>query len=129
MLAAASASSATRSPGVVAYPELKPLLEEVKPEHFHDETHRALRAHLVDGAPLDDAGVGLLAELDARADRRGRSTPTSAPSSCSGLGERALQEDLQTADFARTRQIQEQILDIREALAAVRRRTAELPEI
>ena len=35
--------------GVVAYPELKPLLEEVKPEHFHDETHRRLRAHLVDG--------------------------------------------------------------------------------
>ena len=28
------------------------------PEHFHDETHRALRAHLVDGAPLDRDCVG-----------------------------------------------------------------------
>ena len=113
--------------GVVAYPELKPLLEEVKPEHFHDETHRRLRAHLVDG----DA---------ARRRRASPSSPSStrAPTSEAidvnvgtelllALGERALQEDLQTADFARTRQIQEQILQLREAQADVRRR-ASLPD-
>jgi DNA primase len=107
--------------GVVAHPELKSLLEGVKPEHFHDETNRRLRAHLVDGEPLDDAGVGLLAELDARADEEGIDADVGTELLLR-LGERALQEDLQTADLDRTRQIQEQILRLREAQADVRRR-------
>jgi hypothetical protein len=112
--------------GVVAHPELRPLLEEVRPEHFHDDTHRRLRAHLVDGEPLDDAGVGLLAELDARADEEGIDVDVGTELLLR-LGERALQEDLQTADLDRTRQIQDQILRLREAQADVRRR-ASLPE-
>jgi DNA primase catalytic core len=107
--------------GVVAHPELKSLLEGVKPEHFHDETNQRLRAHLVDGEPLDDAGVGLLAELDARADEEGIDADVGTELLLR-LGERALQEDLQTADLDRTRQLQEQILRLREAQADVRRR-------
>ena len=112
--------------GVVAHPELMPLLAELTPEHFDDEPHRALREHLVDGEPLDADGVALLAELDARGRARGdrRDVGTEL---LLALGERALQEDLQTADFARTRQIQEQILQLREAQADVRKR-ASLPD-
>ena len=73
--------------------------------------------------PLDDDGVALLAELDARAEREGIDENVGTELLLA-LGERALQEDLQHADFARTRQIQEQILRLREALTAVRRRTA-----
>ena len=58
--------------GVVAYPELKPLLAEVKPEHFHDEAAPARSARTSSTAtPLDGDGVALLAELDARAAERG----------------------------------------------------------
>jgi DNA primase len=109
--------------GVVGYPELKPLLEEVKPEHFHNELHRRLRAHLVDDEPLDRDGTALLAELDARAQSEAIDANVGTELLLK-LGERALREDLQTADFARTRQIQEQILRLREAQADVRRRAA-----
>jgi hypothetical protein len=112
--------------GVVAHPELTALLEEVKPEHFHNEMHRRLRAHLVDGVALHDDGVALLAELDARATNEGIDVNVGTELLL-GLGERALQEDLQHADFARTRQIQDQILRIREAQADVRKR-ASLPD-
>jgi DNA primase len=55
--------------GVIAHPSLTKLLAELTPEHFHDAAHRALYAHLVNGSPLDSDAVGLLAELDARAER------------------------------------------------------------
>jgi DNA primase len=112
--------------GVVAHPELRSLLDEVKPQHFHNETNRRLRAHLVDGEPLDREGTALLAELDARAESEAIDVNVGTELLLK-LGERALQEDLQRADFARTRQIQEQILRLREAQAEVRKR-ATLPD-
>jgi DNA primase catalytic core len=112
--------------GVVAFPELRPLLEKVKPEHFRDETHRRLRAHIVHGEPLDREGTALLAELDARAADEAIDANVGTELLLK-LGERALQEDLQHADLGRTRQIQEQILALREAQADVRRR-ASLPD-
>ncbi len=112
--------------GVIAHPELTPLLEEVKPEHFRSDAHRRLRAHLVGGEPLDRDGIALLAELDARAEAEGIDENVGTELLL-GLGERALQEDLQHADFARTREIQDQILALREAQADVRKR-ASLPD-
>jgi DNA primase len=112
--------------GVVAFPELRSLLEEVRPEHFHHDTNRRLRAHLLDGEPLDRDGTALLAELDALADHEAIDVNVGTELLLK-LGERALQEDLQHADFARTRQIQEQILRLREAQAEVRKR-ATLPD-
>jgi hypothetical protein len=108
--------------GDVANPRLAPLLAELTPDHFHDETSRALRAHLVDDAPLDAAALALLAELDARA-------ATNAIDENVGtellltLRERGLQEELQHAAFERTTQIQREILRLREALGDLRRRT------
>ena len=109
--------------GVVAHPELRSLLEGVKPEHFHHEQHRRLREHLLTGDPLDEEGIALLAELDARADREAIDANVGTELLLA-LGERALQRDLLTADFAKTRQIQEQILQLREAQADIRRRAA-----
>jgi hypothetical protein len=126
VLAAADRRERSALAGVVAHPELKPLLEELRPEHFHDETYRRLRAHLVDGDPLDADGVALLAELDARAEEEAIDVNVGTELLLS-LGERALQEDLQHADFERTRQIQEQILRLRDAQADVRKR-ASLPD-
>src|SRR5581483_7705789 len=51
--------------GVVAHPSLVPILAELPPHHFPDEASRAVRAHLVDGAPVEGEALGLLAELDA----------------------------------------------------------------
>ena len=51
-------------------PRLRPLLAELTPEHFYDPLHRAIRDHLVDGAPLD-AGRRRAARR-ARRPRRGR---------------------------------------------------------
>ena len=112
--------------GVVAHPELQPLLEEVKPEHFRSEAHRQLRAHLIDGETLDGDGIALLAELDARAENEGIDENVGTELLL-GLGERALQDELQHADFAKTRQIQDQIVRLREAQADVRRRSS-LPD-
>src|SRR5262249_38168223 len=112
--------------GVVANESLKPLLAELTAEHFHVDLHRALRAHLVDGAPLDRDAGALLAELDAHAETAAIDS-TVGTESLRALRERGLQEELQHADLTRTRQIQEQILALREAQADVRRRAA-LPD-
>ena len=64
-------------------PRLRPVLAELTPDHFYDPLHRALRDHLVDGAPLDEAGIGLLAELDAYAEAEGIGEAP-APNCCSG---------------------------------------------
>jgi hypothetical protein len=112
--------------GVVAHEELKPLLAELTEEHFHVEVHRTLRAHLVDGAPLDEEALALLAELDALAAHEGIEEAVGTELLLT-LRERGLQEELQEADLARTRQIQEQILRLRHAQAEVRKR-ATLPD-
>jgi DNA primase len=100
--------------GVVAHPSLRPLLAELTPEHFHDPAHRTLRAHLVDGAPLDDAGVALLAELDARAEREGIDAGT-GKELLLRLRERQLRSELQHAGLERTRELQEALTRLRAA--------------
>ena len=67
----APGSSATRSPGVAAHPELRELLAELTPEHFDAELHRRAREHLLEPGEPDAELVPLLAELDARAATEG----------------------------------------------------------
>ena len=50
----------------IAHPALRPLLAELTPDHFDDELHRAIRAHVVDGHA-------------ARRRRASASTPSSTP--------------------------------------------------
>jgi hypothetical protein len=104
--------------GVVAHPSLTAILAELPAEHFHDEANRAVRAHLVDGAPLEGDEVALLAELDARAEAEGIDKRT-AEELLLRLRERELRAELERADLDRTRELQEALTKIREAVAGL----------
>jgi predicted RNase H-like nuclease (RuvC/YqgF family) len=104
--------------GVIAHDELKPLLQELTPEHFYDPRHRQLRAHIVDGAPLDEAAIGLLAELDARAEAEGIDQAT-GEELIWRLRERQLRRELQHAEPARTKELQEALQKLLERVAAL----------
>jgi DNA primase len=94
--------------GVVAHASLKPYFAEMGPEHFYEPEHRAIRAHLVDGAQLDAEGVRLLAELDATADAEGIDEAT-AKELLARLRERELRRRLQTAEPEQAKELQEML--------------------
>ena len=102
--------------GVVAFPDLKPLLAELSPEHFDDELNRRARDYLVE-TPLtaDDEVVGLVAELDARAGTSAIDRPT-AEQLILRLRERHLQRQLASADDVRMPELQRQLARIRLAI-------------
>jgi DNA primase len=104
--------------GVLRHPQLRPLLAELDEQHFYDPLHRAIRNHLVDGAPLDAEGVGVLAELDARADADGIVEATGTELLLR-LRERRLQQELRLAPV-------EQRGELTEALARLRERAASI---
>jgi DNA primase len=104
--------------GALRHPQLRPLLAELDELHFNDPRHRAIRNHLVDGTPLDEAGVGLLAELDAHADADGIVEATGTELLLR-LRERQLQLDLRSAPV-------EQRGELRDALAKLRERAASI---
>ena len=104
--------------GVVAHDALLPVLAELPPEHFHDPALRAVRSHLVDGTPLDDDGVGLFAELAATASADGIDEPT-GKELLLRVRIRELQRELQHADISRTKELQETLMKVREAVAAL----------
>ena len=104
--------------GVAAHDGLVPLLGELPGEHFHEPLHRALRAHLVDGTPLDEEGIGLLAELTATASAEEIDEETGTELLLR-LRIRELQRELQHADLERTKELQETLLKVREAVAAL----------
>jgi DNA primase len=104
--------------GVLAHDELKPLLQELTPDHFYDPQHRELRAHIVDGAPLDEAAIGLLAELDARAEAEGID-PATGEELIWRLRERQLRRELQHAEPARTKELQQALQKLLERVAAL----------
>ncbi|MDX6475994.1 MAG: primase [Gaiellaceae bacterium] len=104
--------------GVLAHDELKPLLHELTPEHFYDPQHRRLRAHIVDGEPLDEDSVGLLAELDARAEAEGIDEAT-GEELIWRLRERQLRRELQQADPSRSKELQEALQRLLERVAAL----------
>jgi DNA primase len=104
--------------GVVAHPSLVPILAELPAEHFHDEASRAVRAHLLDQAPLEGDAVALFAELDARADAEGIDKQT-AEELLLRLTERELRVELVHADLEQTKELQQKLLRVREGLAAL----------
>ena len=104
--------------GAMAHTELRPLLAELTPDHFYDPLHRAIRAHIVDGAPLDADGVALLAELDARADADGIDRPT-GEELLWRLRERELRRQLHAADPVRTKELQDALQKLLERVAAL----------
>ncbi|HWB21337.1 MAG TPA: DNA primase [Gaiellaceae bacterium] len=101
--------------GVVAHANLKPMLAELTPAHFHDETNRAVRNYLVDGVPLDSNGIARLAELDARAEAEGIDDET-GKELLLRLRERQLRNELQHSDPERTKELQEALTRIHEAV-------------
>jgi hypothetical protein len=94
------------------------VLAELTAEHFYDPLHRALRDHLVDGAPLDQAGVGLLAELDAYAESEGIGEATGTELLLR-LRERELQRELRAAPLDRRSELSEALARLRERAASI----------
>jgi DNA primase len=104
--------------GVLRHERLRPLLAELTPEHFYEPQHRALRAHVVDGTPLDAEGTALLAELDARAEAEGIDD-TTGEELLWRLRERELRRELQHADPKRIPELQEALTRLLERVGAL----------
>ncbi|HEX6762144.1 MAG TPA: DNA primase [Gaiellaceae bacterium] len=104
--------------GVLRHPALQPLLAELGEEHFYDPQHRAIRNHLVDGAPLDREGVGLLAELDAYADADGIGEATGTELLLR-LRERRLQFEIRAAPVEQRGELTEALAKLRERAASI----------
>jgi DNA primase len=103
--------------GCIAHADLVPVLAEMSPEHFDDELHRRLRAHLVDGEAEADL-MPLIAELDARAAAEAIDEAT-GKELLLRLRERRLRRELADADLERTKELQEQLAKVREAVEAL----------
>src|SRR5918992_5629143 len=101
--------------GCVAYPKLVNWLDELTPEHFDDELHRRLRAHLVTGEPAEPDLLALLAELDALAAAEGIDEET-ARELILRLRERQLRRELADADLERTKELEEALAKIHAAV-------------
>jgi DNA primase len=102
--------------GVVAHPDLTPMLVELTPEHFDDELHRRVREYLVEPPQTpDDDVVGLVAELDARASAAAIDKQT-AEQLLLRLRERRLQRELADADGAHLPDLQRQLARVRAAI-------------
>ncbi len=108
--------------GVIAHRSLLPILAEITPEHFRDDTNRALRAHLVDGAEPDREVLALLAELDAWAPEEGIDKAT-AEEFLLRLRQRELWTGLRHADLARTAELREALGRIQDAIDGLAERT------
>src|SRR5207302_8427602 len=101
--------------GVAANPALAFLLAELGPDDFDSEPHRRARAHLLGELPADDELVRLLAELDARAHAEALDEETTKQLLLR-LRERRLQRQLAEADEGRLIDLQQALLEIREAI-------------
>ena len=105
--------------GVVAHAELVRMLAELTPQHFDDDLHRRMRARLVDEQHGDDRElVPLLAELDARAAAEAIDEAT-AKELLLRLRERHLRRELAEADPERARELQDRLLEIRDAVSSL----------
>jgi DNA primase len=104
--------------GALRHERLRPLLAELTPEHFYDPLSRAVREHIVDGAPLDEDGLRLLAELDARAEAEGIDE-TTGEELLWRLRERELRRELQTADPQRMKELQDALTRLLERVGAL----------
>jgi DNA primase len=104
--------------GALAHEDLRPLLGQLTPEHFYDPLHRSIREHILDGTSLEPDGIALLAELDARAEAEGIDAAT-GEELLWRLRERELRRELQGADVARTRELQELLRKLFERVSAL----------
>ncbi len=96
-----------------AFPELLGSLEMLAPEHFDNEQYRRLRTALLSGER-----DGALAELDAVAAAEAIDE-TTAKELLLRLRERHLRRRLANADLEETAELQQKLLEIREAVAAL----------
>ena len=102
--------------GCVAHPALVPALAELSADHFDDELHRRVRAHLVADEPVTPDIVALLAELDARAAAEGIDEETGRQLLLQ-LRARQLERELQSEpSLERTRELQTKLARVREAV-------------
>jgi DNA primase len=101
--------------GSLVHPDLIPALAEMSPDHFDNDLHRRLRAHLVDGGEAEADLVPLIAELDARAAAEAIDEAT-GKELLLRLRERKLRRDLADADLERTKELQEQLEKVRAAV-------------
>jgi hypothetical protein len=99
--------------GVVAPPQLRKVLAELGPDHFDDDEHRRLRAHLVAGDDVTNDLVPVVAELDARAAEEAIDEQTGMQLLLR-LRERRLRRELAAADEPRSLELQETLQEIRE---------------
>ena len=104
--------------GCIAHAELIPVLGEMSADHFDNELHRRLRTHLVDGGEEEADLVPLIAELDARAAAEAIDEQT-GKEMLLRLRERKLRRELADADLERTKELQEQLAKVREAVQAL----------
>jgi hypothetical protein len=112
--------------GVIAHPALAPQLAEVPPEQFRDPAHRAVRAHLVDGAPLDRDALSLLAELNAWAPEEGIDELT-AKSYLLRMREREVLGLLNHAELEQVPQLTATLAHIRDVIASLGTERAATP--
>jgi len=104
--------------GALAHEDLRPLLGQLTPEHFYEQVHRRIREHILDGATLATDEIALLAELDALAESEGIDAAT-GEELLWRLRERELRRQLQGADVARTRELQEMLRKLLERVTAL----------
>ncbi|MFN2469188.1 MAG: DNA primase [Gaiellaceae bacterium] len=102
----------------LAHEELVPLLAELTPEHFDEESHRLVRAHLVEGAPADEHLTGLLAELDARG-ASGALDARTGRELLLRLRERRLRRELASAGLEQMDERRAALAKVREALGSI----------
>ena len=101
--------------GVATHPELRELLAELTPDHFHSDLHRRARAHLLKPGETDRELLQLVAELDARADAEGIDEATTKELLLN-LRERKLRREAhETTDLERLKELQEQLERLRSA--------------
>jgi DNA primase len=110
--------------GVIAHPELTGILASISPEHFRDETNRALRAQLVDGIPGDERVLTLLAELDAWAPEGGLDDKATAEEFLLRLTLREVDAELATAGLERVKELHRKRERIEHAIESLRLETA-----
>lgn len=103
----------------VAHPHLVRMLAELAEDDLGDPRHRAVRAHLVDGVPLDPETTQVVAELDARAAQSAIDERT-GQELLLRLRERRLRGELDrekaTGDGARIGQLTASLSRVRDAL-------------
>ena len=104
--------------GSLAHPEVLPLLAEMTPEHFDVEPNRLMREALVSGDEPPEELVPLRAELGARAAAEEIDEAT-AKQLLLRLRERHLRREIATADPERTRELQDKLARIREAVQSI----------